>query len=60
MTVLQIHRSLVQTQTAPEQKKSIAIYQAIRNQKMKSGVSTPVVWAEIVQAIFGILKFRTF
>jgi hypothetical protein len=39
MTVLQIHRSLVQSQTAPEQKKSITIYQAIRNQKMKSGVS---------------------
>jgi hypothetical protein len=33
MNILQIHRSLVQSQTAPEQKESITIYQAIRNQK---------------------------
>jgi hypothetical protein len=53
MTVLQIHMSLVQSQSAPEQKKTITIYQAIRNQKMKSGVSISIF------ALFMIL-FQSF
>jgi hypothetical protein len=53
MNFLQIHRSLVQSQRPQSKKKSITIYQAIRNQKIKSGVSI------LIFALFMIL-FHSF
>jgi predicted membrane protein len=42
MNILQIHRWQVQSQTASEQRKSFSIYQVIRNQKMKIGISISI------------------